>query len=295
MRKKSLIFVMLIFSIVALFSGCSNKKQVSDGKINVMVSFNPLKDFTEAIGGEKVNVESLVPGTSEPHDFEPKTKDFAKLTEADIFIYSGLGLEDWIEDVKNNIGDSKVKLVEATEGINVLKTDGATDPHAWLSLVDAQKICENIKNSLQDKDPKNKEYYETRYKEYKNSLQKLYDDNTKRFKDLKNRDFITSHEAFGYLCRDFNLQQRSLENLFGEGENTPQKLAEIVTYAKANKINTIFMENSGSEKDAETISRESGSKIQKIYTLETREDNLNYLDAMKENLDRIYNSLSSIN
>ncbi|WP_238882132.1 metal ABC transporter solute-binding protein, Zn/Mn family [Clostridium sp. YIM B02551] len=295
MRKKSLIFVMLIFSIVALFSGCSNKKEVSDGKINVMVSFNPLKDFTEAIGGEKVNVESLVPGTSEPHDFEPKTKDFAKLTEADIFIYSGLGLEDWIEDVKNNIGDSKVKLVEATEGINVLKTDGATDPHAWLSLVDAQKICENIKNSLQDKDPKNKEYYETRYKEYKNSLQKLYDDNTKRFKDLKNRDFITSHEAFGYLCRDFNLQQRSLENLFGEGENTPQKLAEIVTYAKANKINTIFMENSGSEKDAETISRESGSKIQKIYTLETREDNLNYLDAMKENLDRIYNSLSSIN
>ncbi|MDD7794905.1 metal ABC transporter substrate-binding protein [Clostridium sp. 'White wine YQ'] len=294
MRKKSLILVMIIFSIVALFSGCSNKKEVSDGKINVIVSFNPLKDFTEAIGGDKVNVESLVPGTSEPHDFEPKTKDFAKLTEADIFIYSGLGLEDWIEDVKNNIGDSKVKLIEATEGINVLKTDGATDPHAWLSLIEAQKICENIKNSLQDKDPKNKEYYETRYKEYKDSLQKLYDDNIKRFNVLNNKDFITSHEAFGYLCRDFNLQQKSLENLFGEGENTPQKLAEIVTYAKTNKINTIFMENSGSEKDAETISRESGSKIQKIYTLETREDNLNYLDAMKENLDRIYNSLSSI-
>lgn len=292
MFKKSLIAVMVLSMMLAL-AGCSSKKADS-GKLDVMVSINPLKEFTEAIGGDKVNVESLVPEGMEPHDFEPKTKDFQKLSDSKIFIYNGLGLEDWAGDVLDTIDKSKVKVVVATDGINVLNTDNIEDPHAWLSLLESKKMCENIKNSLVEADSANKDYYESRYKTYADSMQKLYDENARKFSTLKNRDFVTSHEAFGYLCRDFNLQQKSVANLFGEGEITPKKLEELVKYIRVNKINTIFSENSASQKTSETLAKDTGAKIQKIYTLETKEDNLDYLAAMKESLNRIYQSLNSI-
>ena len=292
MFKKSLIAVMVLSMMLAL-AGCSSKKADS-GKLDVMVSINPLKEFTEAIGGDKVNVESLVPEGMEPHDFEPKTKDFQKLSDSKIFIYNGLGLEDWADDVLDTIDKSKVKVVVATDGINVLNTDNIEDPHAWLSLLESKKMCENIKNSLVEADSANKDYYESRYKTYADSMQKLYDENVRKFSTLKNRDFVTSHEAFGYLCRDFSLQQKSVANLFGEGEITPKRLEELVKYIRVNKINTIFSENSASQKTSETLAKDTGAKIQKIYTLETKEDNLDYLAAMKESLDRIYQSLNSI-
>ena len=239
MRKK-LVSIFLGVTMAAFFVGCQSTKTAENkkdnGKVDVTVSIEPLREFTEIVGGDKVNVKTMVPNGTEPHDFEPKTQDLLELNKAKVFVYNGLGMEHWKEQVLNTIENKDVKVVEASKGAEVLKEGDKEDP---------------------------------------------------------NKDFVTGHAAFGYLCREFGLKQVSVENLFGEGEITPQKMQEIVEFCKKNDIKTIFMPELASEKISQTLANEVGGKIEKIYTLESNEDGISYIDAMKENLSKIYNALSS--
>ncbi|AOR22656.1 metal ABC transporter solute-binding protein, Zn/Mn family [Clostridium taeniosporum] len=299
MRKR--FFLTLSCILMSLFIiGCSNsnssskssKENDENKKLQVMVSIYPLKEFTETIGGDKVEVTCLVPENMEPHDYEPKTKDFEKLINSDMFIYNGLGMEHWIDSVNNVVSDDKVLKVNSSDGIDVRKEGDLLDPHSWLSLIQAQKQCENIKNALISLDESNKDTYEKNYNNFKNQLQNLYDKYSAKFNGINQKDFITGHAAFGYLCRDFGLSQKSVENLYGEGEPTPKELEGLVNFCKSNNIKVIFSESLASPKVSETLASEVGAEVVPIYTLESSEDNMSYLEAMRNNLDKIYNSLS---
>lgn len=292
MKKKSFIVLVLLIASFTLFA-CTNKKQNnSDEKIKVMVTIYPLKEFAEAIGGNKIEVKVMVPEGSEPHDFEPKTKDLAELNNSKIFVYNGLGMEDWLDKVLGTIEDKeKVQIADSSKDVDTIKTEGKLDPHIWLSLKEAKKQALNIKNALVKIDDKNKDFYEENYNKLAKDMDALLESNKKRFDGLKNKDFVTSHAAFGYLCRDFELEQKSVEDVFGEGEPTPQKLKEIVEFSQKNNIKTIFMENAESTKLSETLAKEVGANVKKIYTIESKEDNKSYIEAMTVNLDNIYDSL----
>ncbi|NFO13874.1 ABC transporter substrate-binding protein [Clostridium botulinum] len=297
MKKR--FFLTLSCILMSLFIiGCSNStnesNKVNDDskKLQVMVSIYPLKEFTEKIGGDKIEVTCLVPENMEPHDYEPKTKDFEKLMNSDIFIYNGLGMEHWIDSVNNVVSDDKVLKVNSSDGIDVRKEGELVDPHSWLSLIQVQKQCENIKDALISLDETNKDTYEENYNKFKKELQGLYDEYSAKFNDLSQKDFITGHAAFGYLCRDFGLTQKSVENLYGEGEPTPKELENLVNFCKENNKKVIFSESLASPKVSETLASEVGAEVVPIYTLESSEDDMSYLDAMKSNLDKIYKSLS---
>lgn len=292
MKKKSFIVLILLIVSFTLFA-CTNKKQNnSDEKISVMVTIYPLKEFAEAIGGNKTEVKVMVPEGSEPHDFEPKTKDLAELNTSKVFVYNGVGMEDWLDKVLGTIEDKeKIQVVDSSKDVDTIKTDGKLDPHIWLSLKESKIQALNIKNALVKVDEKNKDFYEDNYNKLAKNMDELLESNKKKFEGLKNKDFVTSHAAFGYLCRDFGLEQKSVEDVFGEGEPTPQKLKEIVEFSQKNNIKTIFMENAESTKLSETLAKEVGANVKKIYTIENKEDNKSYIEAMTANLDNIYESL----
>lgn len=296
MRKK-LVSIFLGLTMVAFFVGCQSTKTAENkndnGKIDVTVSIEPLREFTEIVGGDKVNVKTMVPNGTEPHDFEPKTQDLLGLNKANIFVYNGLGMEHWKEQVLNTIENKEVKVVEASKGAEVLKEGDKIDPHLWLSLDGAKIEAQNIKDALVEVDSDNKGYYEENFKKFSEKLDSLSNEYKEKFNGLANKDFVTGHAAFGYLCREFGLKQISVENLFGEGEITPQKMQEIVEFCKKNDIKTIFMPELASEKISKTLANEVGGKIEKIYTLESNEEGISYIDAMKENLSKIYDALSS--
>ncbi|QAA31476.1 metal ABC transporter solute-binding protein, Zn/Mn family [Clostridium manihotivorum] len=287
------IFGVIVVSLSVALIGCTKKtEQKNDEKLKVTVSINPLKEFAQAIGGDKIDINMMVPEGMEPHDFEPKSKDLIELNKSQIFIYNGLGMEEWLDKVTDTIEDKdKIQLIDSSKGIEAIKTAGKIDPHIWLSLKNAKIQSNNIKEALIKADAKNKDYYEKNYKDFSEKLDKLYSDNVSRFKELSNKDFVTGHEAFGYLCRDFGLTQKSVEDVFGEGEITPQKLKELVEFCKTNKVKTIFAEQLASPKVSETLANEVGANVQSIYTIESKEDNKDYYESMKDNLDKIYNSL----
>lgn len=295
--KKKIIASCLAMLMGVMLIGCgsnskSESKNNTEDKLNIMVSIYPLKEFTEKIAGDKAEVKCLVPDNMEPHDYEPKTKDFGDLAKSDAFIYNGLGMETWVDQVNEIIKDKNVVILDSSENVDVRKEGEAVDPHTWLSLKNAEVQSENIKNTLIKLDEKNKEYYEDNYEKFKEELENLYNEYKPKFDSLAKKDFITGHAAFGYLCRDYSLTQKSVENLFGEGEPTPKQLEDLVNFCKENNIKTVFSESLASPKVSETLAKEVGANVVPIMTLESKEDDKGYIEAMKYNLDEIYKCLS---
>lgn len=297
MKKKIISGALAVITSIMLI-GCgtnSDTKTTNDEgnkKVNIMVSVYPLKEFADKIAGDKAEVSCMVPDNMEPHDYEPKTKDFEALIKSDAFIYNGLGLETWVDQVKSVIGDKELRIVDSSEGVEVRKEGDVIDPHSWLSLKEAEKQAENIKDTLVEIDEDNKAYYEKNYDAFVGELESLYNEYKEKFDNLSTKDFVTGHAAFGYLCRDFGLQQKSVENLFAEGEPTPKQLEQLVTFCKENNIKTVFSESLASPKVSETLAKEVGAEVVPILTLESNEDDKSYVEAMRYNLEEIYKCLS---
>lgn len=304
MFKKISSFVLLM-CIMVLFTACSSK-QVSgnkefnkNGKVQVAVSFNPLKEFAQAVGKDKIEVYTIVPNGTEPHDFEPKPRDMETINNADIFVYNGMGMENWADKVLQTLDNKKLVTVAASNGIAPIKNhnsvgsegNGQYDPHTWLGLKEAKIEANNIKNALIKVDPANKDYYEKNYADFASKIDNLYNDYSNKFTTLTNKNFVTGHAAFAYFCRDFGLKQNSAEDVFAEGEPTAQKLKELVDYCKANKIKVVFSEELASPKVSQTLAREVNAKVEKIYTIESSEDNKDYMESMSDNLGKVYESL----
>lgn len=288
--KRKIVSLLVLLLIPVLLLSCKDNTESSD-KLKVITSIYPMKEFAEVIGGDKVEVKSLIPDNVEPHEYEPNTKDYEELIKADLFVYNGLGMEEWLDDVKKQIKDD-VTYVNASDNVNVIKEGKKEDPHAWLSLLEAKNQCETIKNALVKADKNNKDYYEKNYKDYVGKLQNLYDEYNDKFKNIGTNKFVTSHAAFGYLCRDFGLEQSYLHDMFGEGEITAKEYKNLAEYCEDNNISTIFSEEEESSKEAETLANEINGKVVPLYTLETKVDGKSYLEVMKSDLDTIYSALN---
>lgn len=297
MKKKKLLGALAVLTSILLM-GCGSgsvntqaENNTQDEKLNIVVSIYPLKEYTEKIAGDKVEVTCMVPDNVEPHDYEPKTKDLETLNNGKAFIYNGFGMESWVDQVNETISDKDILIVDSSEGIEPLEKEGKLDPHLWLSLKNAEIQSENIKDTLVKIDEKNKDYYEENYNKFKDELESLYSEYKPKFEEVSRKSFVTGHAAFGYLCRDFGLEQKSVKNLLAEGEPTPKQLEDLVAYCKENDIKTIFSESLASPKISETLANEVGAEVVPIMTIESKEDDKDYIEAMKYNLDVIYKGL----
>ncbi len=315
---KKWITMLLCLLVVASFSACGSKKQENkpdesseavsstdqtnqsdESALKVYVTFNAMKEFVTAVGKDKVEVATIIPDGMEPHDFEPKAQDIAGLSSAKIFVYSGLGMEAWAEEAIKAADNTDLIIVEASKGADVIEnTDqeeieehGQYDPHIWLSLKGAESEVKNIKDALVQADPSNKDYYEANCDDFISQLEDLYNEYNEKFQSVEKKSFVTGHAAFGYLCRDFGLEQNSVEDTFAEGEPSAQQLTELVEYCKENDVSTIFAEEMASQEVSQTLADEVDAKVDTIYTIESNEDDMTYLERMSDNLAKIYESL----
>ena len=293
---------LILTCIIFTFGGCvtgTASNNTKESKVKVVVSFNAMREFASAIGKDKIDIITMIPNGTEPHDFEPTAKDFKNLSDANVFVYSGFGMESWKDKVLKSINNKNLIVVDASKGSTPIKNGdsdeikehGQYDPHIWLSLKGAKNQSKNIKDTLVKADPSNKNFYEKNYSDFSKQLDDLYNEYNKKFQTVSTKSFVTGHAAFAYLCRDFGLKQNSVEGVFAEGEPSSQKLAQLVNYCKQNNIKTIFVEDMVSPKVSNTLAKEVGAKAKKIYTIESKEDNKNYIQSMKSNLEMIYNSL----
>lgn len=300
---KKTVALLLCLSFMLPLTACRGKTGSgvpADGKIKVTVTFNAMAEFVKAVGKDKVDVTVMVPDGVEPHEFEPKAKDLAGIDDSKVFVYNGMDMETWMDKLFVNI-DKNTAIVEASKGIKPITGTGEDtkkayeqyDPHTWLSPKCAQVELKNIKDALQKADPADKDYFNKNYEAYISQLENIYKEYSVKFKTAKTKNIVTGHAAFAYLCRDFRLKQNSVEDVFADGEPTPQKLSSLISFCKSNNVKTVFVENMVSPAVSKTLAGEVGAKVATIYTFESNEDNKSYLDRMKINLDEINKSLNN--
>ena len=312
MKKISLVLLSFCFLLTSMFT---------QKRLSIAVTFNAMEELTKAIVKEVADVSLIIPEGMEPHEAEPTPQNLAFLANADVLIYNGLGMEFYLEKVLKAVNNKNLVLVEATKGVKPIMIEdhdededededeehedhhheeeehhhhhhhGNTDPHAWLSLQASRIMVKNIEATLSKLDKKNAKTYSKNANLYIKSIDKLYSEYAKKFKNLKNKTLVTSHAAFAYLCRDFGLVQNSITDVFAEGEPNAKQLVELVEYCKKHGVKTIFSEEVANQALAQTLSNEVGGKVIKIYTIETNEDGISYIKRMEENLKRIYESL----
>lgn len=273
-------------------------------KLKVFTSFYTMYDFAQKIGGDKIEVVNLVPSGTEPHDWEPQANDIAGLEKADVFIYNGAGLEHWATSVLGSLQNKNIVTVEASSGISLLEgkheaeervadaKEASADPHVWLSPVNAKKEMENIKNALVKADPSNKDTFEANYSKYAAKADELDNQFRQMTNNLKNKDLIVAHQAFGYLCNEYGLNQVAIEGLSPDSEPDAARMAEIIQFAKERKITTIFFEELVSPKIAETIAKATGAKTAVLDPIEGLSDEnkangMEYFSIMEKNLEAI--------
>ncbi|MEN6419694.1 MAG: metal ABC transporter substrate-binding protein [Clostridiaceae bacterium] len=300
LKKWSTLLLCLLAAFAFAACGSVQATAQNSDKLAVFVTFDAIGEFARAVGGDKVDVSVIIPTGTEPHDFEPKAQDLVGLTSADVFVYNGLGMEAWVDDAVSAANNKTLIVVDASAGADaIVNTDegeiadhGQYDPHLWLGVKGAEAEVTNIKNALVQADSANKDYYEANSADFIAQLENLYQEYSAKFAAVEKKSFVTGHAAFGYLCRDFGLTQNSVEDVFAEGEPSAQQLAELVDYCKQNGVTTIFAEEMASPEISQTLANEVGASVKTIYTMESAEDGLSYLERMADNLSEIYDALS---
>lgn len=299
-KKISSVFLALALLFSILLTGCSNNEQtIPAGKIHVVVSFNAMKEFVQAVGQDKVYISTIIPDGTEPHDFQLTPKDLKALHTASVFVYNGAGMENWIDTAVQAASNDKLLTIEASKGVQLIeltdtdeiKEHGHYDPHTWMSPTSAQLEVQNIADALSAVDPQNQAFYQKNAQDYKQKLAVMLQKYQVRFAKTTQKNFVTGHAAFAYLCRDLGLEQHSVEDVFASGEPSAQNLAKLASFCKTNAVTTIFVEDTVSPKTSQTLAREVGAKTQPIHTFESSEGTLTYLQRMEENLDAIYKSV----
>ena len=313
----------LLFTTV--FVGCGTEtpdEPVDPNKLQVMASFYTMYDFAQKIGGEHVQVTCMVPSGTEPHDWEPSTKDITRMEQADVFIYNGAGMEHWVSDVLAGLSNKKLISVEASQGVSLLRSaeeeeshdheavhadedeedghdaheHGEYDPHVWLDPMNAKQEMQNICEAFSEADPEHSADYQANYEKWAKQLDELDKTYQTTLENLSERNIVVAHEAYGYLCRRYNLTQVSIEGMSPDSEPDPGRMADIIDFVRANNVRAIFFEELSGSRTAETVAAETGVKLLTLSPLEGLSDRQeetggDYFSVMEENLQQLTEAL----
>jgi len=279
-------------------------------KLKVVATFSILGDLVRNVGGERVEVATLVGPNGDAHVYSPTPADGKRLTEAKIVFTNGLKFEGWIDRLVKSSGTKAVK-VEASKGAKLLKSEeeghghghdhghGGFDPHAWQSIANAKVYVANIRDALIAADAEGKAAYEANAAAY---LKKL-DEVEAEVKDLVSkipadrRKLITSHDAFRYFEDAYGIDFVSPQGVSTEAEASAKDVAKIILQIKKEKIGAVFVENVSDARLMERIAKETGAKIgSHVYSDALSEPSGpagTYIDMMRHNIRAFSAALSS--
>ncbi|WP_235828028.1 metal ABC transporter substrate-binding protein [Brevibacillus migulae] len=334
-HRKKLVWAVMTLVTVLLLTACSGgaapaatgNQSAEDGKLTIYTTIYPLQYVASRIGGQWADVKSIVPAGIEPHDFEPSAQEMVALSNADLFVFNGAGLESWAEKAAEGFDPNQVKVVNATEGLTLLKPEeghaagethegeahtdesaasepageaahehehehGDFDPHVWLDPAMLKDQAAKVKDAMVAADQAHKADYEKNYEQLASDLDALDKDFKAMVEKAARKEFVVSHSAFSYLAHKYGLEQIGIAGVNPSDEPSPSEMKALIEEVKEHQIQVIFFETLVSPKVAEVIAREAGVKTATLNPLEglTEEEakaGKDYLIIMRENLEAL--------
>ncbi len=238
-------------------------------KIPVVATFSILADLVKNVGGDRIELASLVGADGDAHVYQPSPNDAKKLIEAKLIFTNGLGFEGWMNRLVKSSG-SKAAVIVASKGVKPLKMaaqqghgHGDLDPHAWQSVANVKLYVANIRDALIAADPVGKDSYENNAAIYLAQLDELERDIKVAILKIpaERRRIITSHDAFGYFKAAYGIDFVAPQGVSTEADVSAKDVARIIRQIKLQKIPAVFMENVSDERLLKQIASESGARI----------------------------------
>lgn len=260
MRKiLSMLLAAAVFILGACSSSSSGEKQ-ANGKLVVTTTISQIADAVKNIGGDKVDVQSLMGPGTDPHLYKATQGDIAKLQKADVIFYNGLHLEGKMLDVLEKMNKEKptYAIGDSIKGNDLLsKANDKTsiDPHIWFDIDIWSKALKTVEEGLIQADPNNKDYYEKNANEYFNKLKELKEYAAEEMSKIpaEQRVLVTAHDAFGYFGAAYDIEVEGLQGLSTDSEYGLGDVQKIVDLLVTRSIKAVFIESSISERSINAV------------------------------------------
>jgi zinc/manganese transport system substrate-binding protein len=231
-------------------------------RLDVVASFSILGDFVRQVGGDRVNLTSLVGPDGDVHVYTPTPSDAKTVADARLLVINGLGLEGWLPRLLQSSG-SKAESVVASTGIAPLKLGSDADPHAWQSVANAKIYVANIRDALVAADPADAETFRTRAAHYLVELDALDAEVREAIGKIppERRKVISTHDAFGYFAAAYGIAFIAPLGVSTESEPSARDIAKIIAQVRSAKIPAVFLENISDDRLVGRIAAETRARI----------------------------------
>jgi zinc transport system substrate-binding protein len=257
-------------------------------KIKVIASIAPLADFVKQVGGERVDVKLLLPPGASPHVYEPTPKSIKDVSDAEVFIKIGAGLEFWAEKIIKSSGNKKLIIVDSSSGISLIRESHShgsfADPHIWLDPVIASSIVTKIEKALIEVDPQDAEFYEQNASLYKKKLLQLHKEISAKVKTFRIKEYVTFHPAWNYFSKRYGLRVAGVIEESPGKEPSVKHIANIIKEIKRIGSRVVFVEPQFNPKIAEAVAKESGAKVLYLDPIGGQKGRETYMDMMRYNI-----------
>ncbi|MBX9990756.1 metal ABC transporter solute-binding protein, Zn/Mn family [Phreatobacter oligotrophus] len=245
----------------------------------VVVTFSILGDLVRQVGGDRVAVISLVGPDGDAHSYSPTPADARALAAARVIFANGLGFEGWMTRLVRSSG-GRAQQVTVSSGVTPLKAEGghshghghshgANDPHAWQDVANAKLYVKAIADGLAAADAANAGAYAARAQAYTAELDVLDKEIRARIGAVPRdqRRILTTHDAFAYFARAYEVDFLALRGVSSEAEPSPREIGAVIRQIRDRKVRALFMENISDPRAIQRIAAETGARIGgKLYS-----------------------------
>ncbi|MGG3643665.1 metal ABC transporter solute-binding protein, Zn/Mn family [Bacillus gobiensis] len=307
---KKLVAASFAFLIVLCFlsaCGSSTTSENANDKIRITATIGQITDIANHIGGEHVEVESLMGPGVDPHLYKASQGDIQKLMDADIVFYNGLHLEGKMDEVFEKISKDK-PAIPAAESIpdNQLlgnkANPGLHDPHVWFSIPRWMFVVDTVKKELSKFQPDLAEEFKKNAESYKQELKELDEYAREQVETIpkESRVLVTAHDAFQYFGEEYDVEVMGLQGLSTDSEYGLKDVQELVNALTERNIKAVFVESSISEKSINAVvegAKEKGHEVSiggELYSDamgEAGTEEGTYAGMFRHNIDTIVSSL----
>jgi zinc/manganese transport system substrate-binding protein len=267
-------------------------------RVNVVTSFSILGDFVKNVGGERVNVTTLVGPDGDVHVYTPAPADAKKIADAKLLVINGLGLEGWLPRLLQASG-SKAPIIVATKNIAPLRLGSDADPHAWQSVANAKIYVTNIRDALGAADPADAETFRANTLAYLAKLDALDREVREAIGEIpeSRRKVISTHDAFSYFASAYGIEFVAPLGVSTESEASARDIAGIITQIKSAKIPAVFLENISDPRLIRQIAAETGARVGGTLYSDSltgeKGDAPTYIDMVRHNIRALTSALAN--
>lgn len=307
--KKHLI-ISMGFILVGLL-GCATQDEeavnTAEEPIKVVTTIAQIADAVENIGGEHVDVTSLMGPGVDPHLYSAVQGDIQTLDQAEIIFYSGLHLEGQMEGIFEQMEQDKTTTpvsenIPEDELLSDPESPTITDPHVWFDISMWSYSVEAVRNDLIAMDPENKETYSQNAAEYLAELAELDAYAKERFEEIpeESRVLVTAHDAFNYFGKAYGFEVVGLQGLSTESDYSVNDVQQIINLLIERNVKGVFVESSVSDRSINAVvegAKEAGHDVSiggELYSDamgEAGTEEGTYIGMFKHNIDTIVDAL----